>query len=34
MHSKRGSFDGEHFISCTGGTDAMPDRPNFGYQVL
>ena len=27
---KRGSFDGDHFISCTG-TDAVPDRPNFGY---
>ena len=33
MHLKRGSFYGDHFISCTG-TDAVPDRPNFGYQLL
>ena len=33
MHVKRGSFYGDHFISFTG-TDAVPDRPNFGYQLL
>ena len=30
MHLKRGSFDGDHFVSCTD-TDSVPDRPNFGY---
>ena len=33
MHLKRGSFYGDHFIFCAG-TDAVPDRPNFGYQLL
>ena len=33
MHLKCGSFDGDHFISCTG-TDVVPDQPHFGYQLL
>ena len=33
MHLKRGSVYGDDFISCTG-TDTVPDRPNFGYQLL
>ena len=33
MHLKRVSFDGDHFISCTG-TDAVPDRTNFDNQLL
>ena len=33
MHLKRGSFNADHFIYCTG-TDVVPDRLSFGYQIL